>query len=350
MEGLPWFAALPPAERSHVGLVVHAALDVFADWLRKQGPTGPEVFASAPRELARAVSLKQTVQLIRIAVDVVEQAVPRLVPPQEEPALREAVLRYSREIAFEAAGVYAAAAEARGAWDARLESGVVDALVRGHAGEVTLSRAGSLGWGRTAWVVALATASPQDVDLARLRATARAAGLSLLAGESAAALVLVLGGDGPVDPAVARVVDGLPPAQVVVGPVSGDLVSAASSVQEALAGLAAAASWPGAPRPVWSSDLLAERALLGEAMARRRLVEDIYEPLRAGGPDLLATAAAYLEGGSSVEGAARVLFLHANTVRHRMKRIAELLGRDLNDPRDALVVRLALLAGRNTEL
>ena len=47
--------------------------------------------------------------------------------------LRDAVLRYSREIAFAAARVYAGVAEIRGAWDARLEALVVDVLVRGRA-------------------------------------------------------------------------------------------------------------------------------------------------------------------------------------------------------------------------
>jgi DNA-binding PucR family transcriptional regulator len=280
MEQLPWFAALPPAERSHVGLVVHAALDVFADWLRQSGAPATDVFAVAPRELARVVSLKQTVQLIRVTVDVVEAAVPRLVPPQDEQVLREAVLRYSREIAFAAAEVYAASAEARGAWDARLEAGVVDALVRGHAGELTLSRAASLGWGRPAWVVALAAAGSTDVDLGHLRASARSAGLHLLAGESASSLVLVLGG----------------------------------------------------------------------AAARRRLVEEVYQPLHGAGGDLLETAAAFLEGGSSVEGTARAMFVHANTVRHRLKKVLDVVGRDLGDPRDALVVRMALVLGRTTEL
>src|SRR6478736_303607 len=53
---------------------------------------------------------------------VAQEGVAELAAPGEEQALREAVLRYSREIAFAAAQVYAEAAEARGAWDARLES------------------------------------------------------------------------------------------------------------------------------------------------------------------------------------------------------------------------------------
>ena len=348
-EELPWFAALPAEQRSYVGLVLHTGLDAFAQWLRAPEqplPVGPEVFAAAPKELTRVVNLKQTVQLIRVAVEVVERAVPRLAAPGDEPLLREAVLRYSREIAFAAADVYAAAAEARGAWDARVEAGVVDALVRGHAGELTLSRVGSLGWNRVDWVVALATASPPDLDAAALRATARSRGLSLLTGEAAPALVLVLGGDGPTGPAVDHLVAALPPAPVVVGPVVPELAQAAPSVQEAMAGLAAVAAWPQAPRPVEASELLAERAVLGEPAARRRLLEEVYRPLEAAGGDLLGTAAAYLEGGGSVEGTARALFLHANTVRYRLKKLTDVVGYDLTSPREALVVRLALLLGR----
>jgi hypothetical protein len=353
MEELPWFGALPPEQRSYVGLVLQAGLSTFAQWLRTPGqplPVGPEVFAAAPRELARAVNLKQTVQLIRVAVGVVEQEVPSLAAPGDEEVLAEAVLRYSRELAFAAADVYAAAAEARGAWDARVEAGVVDALVRGHAGELTLSRATSLGWSRVEWVVALAAPAPQDLDLPQLRATARHSGLSLLTGEASAAFVLVVGGSSGVDAAVQQIAGALPPDPVVVGPLVPELAAAAPSVQEALAGLAAVRSWPQAPRPVAAADLLAERVALGEEAARRRLLEEVYLPLERAGGDLLQTAAAYLEGGGSVEGAGRSMFLHANTVRYRLRKLTEVSGLDITSPRDGLVVRLALLLGRARSL
>ena len=353
MEQLPWFAALPAEQRSYVGLVVHAGIRGFAQWLRRPGqplPVGPEVFAAAPRELARAVNLKQTVQLIRVSVEVVEVAVPSLAAPGDEVLLREAVLRYSRELAFAAADVYAAAAEARGAWDARLESGIVDALVRGHAGALTLSRATSLGWSREDQVVALATRAPQDLDVAALRAVARHAKVSLLIGEAAPALVLVLGSASLVEQGVSEVCAALPDAPVVRGPEVRGLLSAVLSVQEAVAGLAAVAAWPQAPRPVPAAALLAERAVLGEPAAHHRLLEEVYRPLAAAGGDLLATAAAYLEGGGSVEGAGRVLFLHPNTVRYRLKKLTDVIGYDLTDPRDGLVVRVSLVVGRTLGL
>jgi len=353
MERLPWFAALPAEQRSYVGLVVHKGIDLFAQWLRRPGqpmPVGPEVFRAAPRELARHINLKQTVQLIRVAVDLIEVAVPDLAAPGDEVLLREAVLRYSRELAFGAADVYAAAAEARGAWDARIEAGVVDALVRGQTGEMTLSRAVELGWPRSSWVVAVATPLPVELDLSPLRTTARHSGFGLLAGEAAAGLVIVVGGTTPAHEALDHVLTALPQAPVVVGPPAADLASASASVQEALAGLAAVPAWPRAPRPVPASALLAERAVLGELSARRRLLDEVYAPLSAAGGDLLATAAAYLEGGGSVEGAGRALFLHPNTVRYRLRKIVDVSGYDLTDPRDGLVVRVSLILGRTLSL
>ena len=106
-----------------------------------------DVFGTAPRELTRSISLAQTLDLIRTVIAVVEREIADLAVPGEGDLAREAVLRYSREVAFSAAEVYAQAAEARGAWDARLESLVVDAVIRGEADESMQSRAAALGWG-----------------------------------------------------------------------------------------------------------------------------------------------------------------------------------------------------------
>src|SRR5262249_31578480 len=55
-------------------------------------------------------------------------------------------LTYAREIAFSAAQVYARTAEARGAWDARLEALGVDSLVRGESEGSLNSWASALKW------------------------------------------------------------------------------------------------------------------------------------------------------------------------------------------------------------
>jgi len=55
---------------------------------------------------------------------------------------------------------------------------------------------------------------------------------------------------------------------------------------------------------------------------------------------------AYLDHGGSVEGTARAMFVHANTVRYRLKRAAEATGLSVNDPRHSYTYRVALTLGR----
>jgi DNA-binding PucR family transcriptional regulator len=84
---------------------------------------------------------------------------------------------------------------------------------------------------------------------------------------------------------------------------------------------------------------------MGEHDARSQIIENIYDPL-SNDPTLCDTAESYLENGQSLEASARALFVHANTIRYRIKGINDLIGYDLTDPRDAFTVRLALILGR----
>jgi len=151
-ETLPWFRALPADQRSWVMLVAQAGVRSLVEWLRSGGTAAgtqeisDEVFAAAPRALARSITLTQTVALIKVTIDVAEAEVTSLAAAGEEEALATAILKFSREIAFSAARVYARAAESRGAWDARLQALLVDALLRGDTPDELASRAAALGW------------------------------------------------------------------------------------------------------------------------------------------------------------------------------------------------------------
>ena len=124
------------------------------------------------------------------------------------------------------------------------------------------------------------------------------------------------------------------------------LMDAAASTREALSGYRAAVAWPEAPRPVSAHDLLPERALAGDGHARRALARELYDPLLTAGGGLLETLITFIDQGSSVEGAARTLFVHPNTVRYRLRRIHEMSGYSPTDPRDAYALRLSLTLGR----
>jgi DNA-binding PucR family transcriptional regulator len=135
---------------------------------------------------------------------------------------------------------------------------------------------------------------------------------------------------------------------VVIGPTTRTLGAAHASAVEALAGMEAVVGWRGAPRPVHATELLPERALLGDRAAIDALKEYLVLPLAAAGSSLADTLEAYLDCGGAVETCARQLYVHPNTVRYRLKRIAEITGRDPMNPRDAYVLRIAATVGRLT--
>ena len=363
---LPWFRSMSAENRSWLGLVAQAAIAAFLDWIRhpeRDRPAVTQVFGTAPRELARAVSLQHAVEMMRVIIDAVEAQVDELAAPGNEAELREAVLAYAREIAFSAALVYARTAEARGAWDARLEALVVDSLVHGETDDSLRSWASALNWSSSPVTVVVGTIGDEDDDgggeerkghapagveplIEDLRAQARRARLDLLAGVHGNRLILVVGGSDDPIAAAERFAGRFGPGPVIAGPLVRDLRTASVSARAALSALRAAPAWPDAPRPAGADDLLPERALDGDPDARATLISDVYEPLLGGGHALLDTLTTYLEQGSSLEATARLLFVHPNTVRYRLRRVAEVTDYTPSAGRDGFTLWVAVALGR----
>ena len=356
---MPWFRDLSAEERSWVGQIVQAGVRAFVDWYGDDGADATQsfavagsVFGAAPRALAGTISLQQTVDLVRLSIEVVESDIDTLLDPADVPAVRAAVLRYAREIAFATAEVYARAAEMRGAWDARLEALVIDAVLRAETDETMLSRASALGWGARGEVAVVLGSFPERRTEAGLfdavRRVARAAHMDALCAAQGDRLVVLLGGVGDARAAGAALVDLFGAGPVVVGPVAADLSTAHVSARAALAAHRAADGWPEAPRPVLSAELLPERALAGDGHARRHLVDEVYLPLIGARGTLVESLACYMTHGGSIEGTARALFVHPNTVRYRLRQVADLTGLTPGDPRDALTLQIALVLGRQS--
>ncbi|MGL5824305.1 MAG: PucR family transcriptional regulator [Nocardioides sp.] len=355
---MPWFASLGADERSWVGLIVQAGIRGFVSWYRRNARnpiTGDQavaaaVFGVAPRALTSTISLQQTVDLVRLGIDVVEQNIDDTVDPADAPDVHEALLRYAREIAFATAQVYARAAELRGAWDARLEALVVDSVLRSEGDDAVLSRASALGWGNREGVVVVVGSMPSErseTDLFEaVRHAARGAGMDALCGTQGDRLVVVLGGVAQASDAASVVAGQFGDGAVVVGPVVADLSAGQLSARAAVSGHRAAVGWPDAPRPVSSDELLPERVLAGDGHARRHLLDALFAPLAGSSDTLIDTLTAYFRQGTSIEGTARALFVHPNTVRYRLRQATELTGLDPADARHGFAYRIALVLGR----
>jgi purine catabolism regulator len=122
--------------------------------------------------------------------------------------------------------------------------------------------------------------------------------------------------------------------------------------QEARFALAAAATVeaPPANRVASVEDLGSHRLLLAlqEDAALEALSRGLLAPLRAYDQrqhgDLVASLRTFLEHNGNWEAAARALAVHRHTLRYRIRRVAELTGRDLDSAADRVEFWLALQA------
>lgn len=371
-ERLPFFADLEASQRASVALVVQTAVVNFVEWM--QDPHSnvsytARAFELVPQDLTRRIALRDTVDMVRITMEFFEEVVPLLARSEEQlTALTVGILKYSRDLAFTAASAYADAAEARGAWDSRMEASVVDAVVRGDTGPELLSRAAALNWDTTApATVVVGTpavsrdgvtgrqGSRKDGQRDSQRASQDVRDIAIRHGRAALTdvhgtwLVAIVSGQlSPTDKFLGDLLDAFSNGPVVIGPTAPTLIAAYHSASEAISGMNAVAGWRGAPRPVHARELLPERALMGDSSAIAALHTDVMRPLADAGPTLIETLDAYLDCGGAIEACARKLFVHPNTVRYRLKRITDFTGRDPTQPRDAYVLRVAATVGQLT--
>jgi PucR-like helix-turn-helix protein len=83
------------------------------------------------------------------------------------------------------------------------------------------------------------------------------------------------------------------------------------------------------------TDLVAETALAAQPAMADTLADEFLRPLdptSAFHRELVATALCYLDHARRIGATAAVLHVHANTVRYRLDRLAELAAIDLNEP------------------
>ena len=353
-ERLPFFAELEASQRASVQLVVQTAVVNFVEWMRHPDSDvsyTAQAFEVVPQDLRRRIALRQSVEMVRVTMEFFEEVVPLLARDEKQlAALTAGILRYSRDLAFAAATAYADQAEARGAWDTRMEANLIDAVVRGDIGPDLQSQAAALNWDATAAAtVIVGVPRPDRLDLTAedVHDVAARNGRAALADVHGTWLVTVVsGGVSHTDRFLAELMTVFGDGPVVVGPMAPTLGAAHLSATEAIAGMNAVAGWAGAPRPVAARELLPERALLGDASAAAALEAEVMRPLADAGPTLMETLDAYLDSGGAIEACARKLFVHPNTVRYRLKRIGDFTGRDATVPRDAYVLRVASTVGR----
>ena len=224
-----------------------------------------------------------------------------------------------------AARVYARAAESRGAWDARLQALLVDALLRGDSSDVLASRAAALGWADAPPVAVVVGRSPGGDITAVLHAVlpgrpgaarrrGASAGCTATGWSSCSA--------GPTDPlATAEQLLAELRRRAGRGRAGGAVAGPGDRVGPGGAGrLPGGAGLAGRARARWPPTTCCPS---GRWPATRRPAGCCGTTCTARWPgpaaELLETLDAFFAAGGVLESAARALYVHPNTVRYRLQ-------------------------------
>lgn len=348
---LDWFEALSKEAQRWVAEVVDAGVERFLWSLNNPGlerGTANMGLGAVPTAAAHAVSLGQTVELIRTAFEATEPVAVAMAAPGDEDWLIAQIGRYGREVAFEAALIYARVAEQRGAVAARQSSDLVDALIGDRstaAVELLASRVGFATAGAVRAAACVPTIDPQ-LALSEVERAARKLDRHVLTALHEG-LVIAIWATRARENAltVGRQLFGQHASAVVAGPAS-SVVHAGPAVRHAIAGLAARSARPNNREVLEAADLLPERSMLGERDAQDELIRRCYLALQRSGTGLLETVDAMFDHEGVLEQAARALPVHVNTLRYRLDKIAEVTGFDLRTSRGALAIYTGVSLGR----
>jgi purine catabolism regulator len=179
-----------------------------------------------------------------------------------------------------------------------------------------------------------------------------AAGVPHLASRRPDALTLLAQPDEDADltAALASVSAAHPAVAIGVGRAAAAIAEARDSLRDAVltAGRAGAAG-DGAGRIVRFEDLDLGEFVVSE-IGPERLRPKVAAPLAVlrGNPPLEEALAAYFAHDLDIIAAAKALHLHPNSIRYRLSRLEQLLGRSLRSPATIAELHIAMIAGRDS--
>ena len=121
-----------------------------------------------------------------------------------------------------------------------------------------------------------------------------------------------------------------------------------SELTATLASIAVAPAVKHLPHIIHTDDVLPERSLIGDSTAFNTLYNKVYQSLAPYSNDdpTLETIDMFLRFGGALDQTAHELNVHPNTVRYRLRKVAQTTGWDATDPRAAYVLQTAITIGR----
>lgn len=163
-------------------------------------------------------------------------------------------------------------------------------------------------------------------------------------------IILLAVRDNPSEQALEKLCQVFAPSHkpICVSNVAEGVEQIASTLTSTLAAIAVAPAVQHLPQIIHTDDVLPERALIGDATAFDTLYNRVYQSLAPYSNDdpTLSTIDMFLRFGGALDQTAHELNVHPNTVRYRLRKVAQTTGWDATDPRAAYVLQTAITIGR----
>lgn len=309
-----WRTAERIIQERVVALAGEVAVDELLDAVRMLGVL-IGALTDASVEGYRRVQSEVTEHYDRLTSDFVTRIVSRSGLTADEVEERARVVEADPRALYAAVALGTASAEASAALHAQRH--LLGHLAHRVGGRILVGRTAVASGAERPLLLVPVRADTTDALVAQVREGARRAdaGLDIIAGVSSTTATLVEA-HGPARQARLAL-------EVVTGAAHGSAGESARRIET-------------------FADVAVEALLLGDPETAALLAQRV-QPLAAK-PELLATLRAWFDAGRSARGAARALYVHANTVPHRLATAARLLGRDLAGEPDLLDLELALRA------
>jgi hypothetical protein len=348
---IPGYARLPKGViRGQTLDVIRQNLDLCLDWLAGLGMLDTARFAefsaSAKNRATEGMPLEDLLRAYRIGATATWGVLVEMATAAERDALpnaAEMVMNYIDRVSGIVAAAYLDERQHLVSEQERGLRALLDALLGGEPLDVGhLESAARIGLRLSGAFAAFAVAVPGEGARAHARTAAglRAAGvLALTEGDRVVGLL-------PPGHELAR---GLPAGAVAVVDVETAREELGASVGDVRLGLEIALR--GGQTGVvqmgtLSLDLLLARAPRVAAELRQRVVEPLGPVDGRSRGDLLRTLQTYVALRRDRRRTAEQLYIHPNTLDHRLRRVRELTGLDLDDPEDLATMVLALRSAR----
>jgi hypothetical protein len=387
---LEWYPELRPEDRDMLNDVVEAAIDNFILWAKEffgmlnsnddvrdvaseafkrqrqqifamLSKSAEVLYHAVPVNYTKAISFDQTLQMMRFTVDVIENNISILTSIGDAPHLIGALLYFSRETAYTVAQVLASSAKDRGASRAHLEEITIQTLLEGTVDRTLQLRMTALGWidDYSSFCIVGQPADDQrfavESALDEIRAAVNSDNAECCARvfENLYIVLVKLDSDDDtlIDMQIERICSKISQyfseSPICRSPLYEGLEGASLAVRSAMSGFEARTAAHLTERFFSSSDVLPERALIGDDEALKEMYRNIYLPLisQPRKNRVLDTLIVYLQEGENYRRTAERLKVHDNTVKYRLGHVAELTGWDPVNFRDAYVLKTALKVG-----